>query len=380
MSYLRVFNKNAQLPSQSTCVEMPTSPRVCTSHHPIMPDSDSLYHRLFSEPRMVEGLVREFVPPELTVGRDFCGLRRVNTKFHPGRLSAQRREADVIWRLPIREGKADCLHLLIEFQGTSDEWMPVRTQVYQGLLWQQVIAERRLQSDARLPPLLLLVLYNGELRWKAATETSKLIALSPDSSLWPWQPQSRYCLLDMGAFPKDELARRSSLVALLFRLEQRNSREEFKEVVDEVRDWFRKHEGCERLRGLFTELIRKACDKCGLSLPASGNLLEEKTMLSETFEAWQREWLAEGEAKGEARGEARGEAKGKAEALISLLAGRFGAVDLSCRKRIEEADLVTLDRWFERAIVAPDPSSVFRGAVLAETYTKSQGGDPSTLD
>jgi hypothetical protein len=52
--------------------------------------------------------------------------------------------------------------------------------------------------------------YNGERRWKAATTTSGLIALSPDSALWPWQP--------------------------------------------EVIGWFRQHEGhegYERLQGLF---------------------------------------------------------------------------------------------------------------------------------
>jgi hypothetical protein len=202
-------------------------------HHSLVPDSDSLYHRLFAHPRMVEGLVREFVPRRLVAGLNFSGLQRVNPKFHSGRRSARRREGDVIWRLPTREGSDIYLYLLIEFQSESDGWMAVRTQVYQGLLWQQVIDEQKLQAGARLPPLLLLVLHNGERRWKAATTTRELIALSPDSALWPWQPQVRYHLLDMGAFPKDKLARRSSLVALLFRLEQQHSPEGLKELLDE---------------------------------------------------------------------------------------------------------------------------------------------------
>jgi hypothetical protein len=64
------------------------------------------------------------------------------------------------------------------------------------LLWQQVIDEQKLRATERLPPLLLLVLYNGEQRWKAASMTRALIALSPDSTLWPWQPRGRYYLLD----------------------------------------------------------------------------------------------------------------------------------------------------------------------------------------
>jgi hypothetical protein len=204
----------------------------------------------------------------------------------------------------------------------------------------------------------LLVLYNGERRWKAATTTSELIALSSDSALWPWQPQVRYHLLDMGAFPKNELARRSSLVALLFRFEQQYSPEGLKELLGEVIGWFRRHQGHERLQGLFTELIREALARRGVKLSGSGNLLEAKTMKTmflAHFDAWKEQWLA----KGKAEGLAEGEAKGKAEALICLLAERFGAVAPSRQKRIRGAKLVTLERWFKRAIVAPDLPSVF---------------------
>ncbi len=96
--------------------------------------------------------MREFVPQTLAVGLDFSRLQRVNAKFHIGRPSASRRESDVIWRFPTREGTD--LYLLFEFQGTIDWWMAVRAQIYQGLLWQQVIDERKLKTGERLPPLL----------------------------------------------------------------------------------------------------------------------------------------------------------------------------------------------------------------------------------
>jgi hypothetical protein len=310
-------------------------------------DSDSLYHRLFSHPAMVEGLVREFVPEALAAGLDFSGLQRVNPKFHIRRQSARRREGDVIWRLPTCEGVDIYLYLLMEFQSKSEWWMTVRTQVYQGLLWQQVIEEKKLKAGARLPPLLLLVLYNGVRRWNAPTETGKLIALSPDSALWPWQPLSRYYLLDIGAFPKAGLARRSGLAALLFRLEQRHSPEEIKELLGEVIGWFRQHEDFEQLRGLFAELVREALAGLGVKVPVSEDLLEMKTNLSTLGETWKQQWLAEGKAEG------------KAEALLCLLVERFGPVAPPWRKRIRGAKLATLDRWFKRAIVARDVSSVF---------------------
>jgi hypothetical protein len=50
------------------------------------------------------------------------------------------------------------------------------------------------------------MLYNGERRWQAATTARELIALSPDSTLWPWQPHGRYYLL----FRLERICTRSS--------------------------------------------------------------------------------------------------------------------------------------------------------------------------
>jgi Putative transposase, YhgA-like len=295
---------------------------------------------------MVEELVREFVPQTVAADLDFSGLQRVNPKFHIGRRSTRRRDADVIWRLPTCQGTEIYLYLLIEFQSKSDWWMPLRTQVYQGLLWQQVIAEKKLKTGARLPPPLLLVLYNGVGRWKAPTETRELIALSPDSALRPWQPQIRYYLLDMGAFPRGDLTRRTSVAALLFLLERRSSTEELEALVDEVVGWLRQHPDCADLRLLFTEVVRQACAEVGVTRPMLDDLeeLEEmKSNLATIGKYWKRQWLAEG----------------RAEALVCLLAERFGTVRPSLRKQIRGADLVTLECWFKRAIVAPDLPSVF---------------------
>ena len=92
-----------------------------------------------------------------------------------------------------------------------------------------------------------------------------------------------------------------------------------------------------------------------------------KSTIPSTLRRWARhmwkearaEALAELRAEERAEGEAKGKAEGKAEALLCLLAERFGAVKPSLHKRIRRADLATLDRWFKRAIAAPNLPSVF---------------------
>src|ERR1700761_3319894 len=97
--------------------------------------------------------------------------------------------------------------------------MALRMLVYASLLWQQLLTEKSLPPDGRLPPILPVVLYNGDRRWAAPLALRDLVGLADGSPLWPWQPAMRYQIVDEGAFPEDDLARRETLLALLFRLE-----------------------------------------------------------------------------------------------------------------------------------------------------------------
>ena len=60
-----------------------------------------------------------------------------------------------------------------------------------------LIRSQSLYQD-RLPPVLPIVLYNGDARWKAAVDLSELIHPTP-RELQTYQPQQRYLLLDEGA-------------------------------------------------------------------------------------------------------------------------------------------------------------------------------------
>ncbi|MBI5165973.1 MAG: Rpn family recombination-promoting nuclease/putative transposase [Magnetospirillum sp.] len=227
----------------------------------------------------------------------------------------------------------------------------MRTQVYEGLLWQHVIAEKKLKPGDRLPPVLMLVLYNGEQRWSAPADVASLIALSPDSPLWPWQPQVRYHLLDMGAMPDDELASRDSLAALLFRLEHPHEPEELAHLIDEVVGWFRRYSGYDDLKRLFTELVRQAIEGYEPSVVVPGDMMEMRSMLANLGETWKKRWKAEGVAEGRTEGEAF--------ALIRLVEKRFGPLPANLRERILAADAASVEAWLDRLMEAPSLEVLF---------------------
>src|ERR1700712_3734706 len=106
-----------------------------------MPDHDSLYHRPFDHPKMVAELLREFLAGPWLDDLDLDAMRRESATFHAA--TGDRREGDMIWRIPRHDGGDTYLMLLLEFQFTSDRWMALRVLVYAGLLWQHLVNEKR---------------------------------------------------------------------------------------------------------------------------------------------------------------------------------------------------------------------------------------------
>jgi hypothetical protein len=324
-----------------------------------VPDHDALYHRLFSHPGMVAQLLREFVDEPWVDELELAGMERISAKFHAS--GGERRDSDVIWRIPRRDG-GDAYLLLLEFQSRSDRWMALRVLVYAGLLWQQIVQEKRLPQDGRLPPIFPVVIYNGDPHWSAPVTLSRLIALPPDSPLWRWQPDMRYHLVDEGALALADLAGRDSLVAQLFRLETARESDQVVAAVDAVIDWFRRHTGFEALMPMFAALAFRVVEMAEGAAPGvqvSENLLEVRTMLATRAAEWRRQWRLEarqeGLQEGRQEGLQEGLRKGEATVLTRLLERRFGMLSDEIISRIAAADTATLEEWTLRVL---DASSI----------------------
>ena len=142
-----------------------------------MAEHDHGYKLLFSHPRMVEDLVRGFVPGGWVEELDFASLERVPASYVGEELEG--RASDLVWRLRRRGEGWIYVYLLIEFQSTVDRFMALRVLTYVGLLCQEVVREGGLSPEGKLPAVLPIVLYNGRERWTAAEEVAELFAPAP---------------------------------------------------------------------------------------------------------------------------------------------------------------------------------------------------------
>jgi hypothetical protein len=69
------------------------------------------YHKIFGHPGMVAQMLRDFVAEPWLDDLDLDGMERLNAKFHAE--TGERREGDMIWRIPRRGGGGDTYLMLL---------------------------------------------------------------------------------------------------------------------------------------------------------------------------------------------------------------------------------------------------------------------------
>ncbi|EIJ42011.1 hypothetical protein BegalDRAFT_1108 [Beggiatoa alba B18LD] len=322
------------------------------------PEHDPSYKRFFSHPEMVKDLLEGFVAEEWVKELDFKTLEKVSGQFTSHDLRS--RDNDVIWRINWRD-KWLYIYILLEFQSSVDKYMSVRFMVYIGLLYQDLLDAKLI--DGKLPPVLPIVLYNGQARWNMPLNVSELIEPSP---LQKYQPQLHYLLIDEGIYNPTELSNLHNLVAALFRLEKAQTEQEVSEVINLLVTWLQEPAQLE-IRKAFATWLGRVYLPHHLPeaiVPELIDLQEINVMLAERVANWYEsgiqkglqqgklEGLIEGEAKGEAKGEIKGEIKGIKTALLAILTMRFGEVSPETKQAIEAIQkLEHLEQLMRQAII-----------------------------
>ena len=322
---------------------------------------DETYKRIFAFPRMVEDLLRGFVGGEWLEEVDLRTLEKLSSEFVADELL--KRRGDTAWRVQFRGGWLYLL-VLLEFQSRVDSGMALRILTYTGLIYQELIRNRGRVAGGLLPPVLPIVLYNGERPWTAPIDVRDLIApVGP--ALEPYQPTQRYRVVDERHIAGDDLPWRN-LMATVIRLEASRSPKDLEQVVDALREALPDPSDAE-LRSAFAEWIWRALERLApgsVGLPPAMDLEEVRMSLLERVSEWPREWLQEGIRQGVAQGLEQQRAL-----LERLAAGRFGAsVGADLRRalgQVEQPDqLAQVGDWI---LQSPTAGELLR---RASTLTK----------
>ncbi len=230
--------------------------------------------------------------------------------------------------------------------------MAIRVLAYIMLLYEDLIRKKRLTRFGKLPPVVPIVLYNGDRRWTAPLQVSELIESIP--GFRRHLPSFEYRVIDEGHLPREQLEPLDSPVAGVFQLEQSSGLEEIRRIIDSLIEVLDDPELSE-LRRDMTTFVRRSIQQAripGEEIPELQDLQEARIMLAERAASWPREWMAEGYQKGCL--------EGQRIALADLAREKFGSLEPRHADLIAEASQDQLRRWLKSILTATTPAEVFR--------------------
>ena len=272
-----------------------------TRNRPRKRKHDASYKKIFAHRRTIGDLLRGFAD-RLAGHLDFSTLERLPASFVTEHLG--QRHADMLWKIQTADGSWLYLLVLLEFQSTIDHDMALRMLDYTVRVLQGLGSDDR-GPGGKYPPLLPVVIYNGEGRWTAVTDARELFAPMPDELLG-YRPRHQYLLLDLRALDPTVLPP-ENVVSLIAMLEQARSQGQLEKLGASLADWLLRV-GETRLLDSFVAWITQVLartDAAGRTLELQTRSEEEGTMstLAERVREWgdelNQQWLEKGIEKGE---------------------------------------------------------------------------------
>ena len=324
---------------------------------------DAFFRQAFCSPKHVVGLLKLVLPRHLQAMLDLDPARiRV---LDPTHVDAELRStgSDLVVEVPRlgAEGeRAPAIFILaIEHQRRDERFIVVRQLGYTVRIWERWL--RAHPGATHLPPVIPVVIHNGERPWRSPTSLHALLDL-PDVPLDPalraLLPSMEVVLADLASpeFARAVLRARAddadTVSETLLEILQGATRADADALLD---DW------ALRLRPLHDEpagwstLVAALCYLAQVSaipkphLAAAADALPEPT--KETFMTAAQEWMLEGMEKGERMA--------LASTLSKLARLRFRDVPPDTAARIESAPKADLERWLERILTAETLDEVF---------------------
>ena len=174
------------------------------------------------------------------------------------------------------------------------------------------------------PPVLPLVIYNGERRWSASTDVRELFAPVPEE-LFEYLPRHRYLLIELQAVDLSLLPR-ENVLSMIAGLEQARSPEQFEEFLASLAEWLERAgepDLVASFRAWITLVLAPRIGTAGRALELNVGREEEARMT--TLIERVRKWGEERDQQWLEKGVEQGRLEGERELVYRLVTRRFGA-------------------------------------------------------
>ncbi len=227
---------------------------------------------------------------------------------------------------------------------------------YVAALYDHLVRGKVIDLADGLPPVLPIVIYNGDARWRHSPEVFDLIQPHPQV-LTAYQPRLKFWLLDEGQFSAEYLNGLQRVMAAIFRMEHTHDTEEAKQAIRCLGQAVAKSSFKQTIdRAVMQWMQFRLSHKMpGLVMPAIDEILKGSDMLETNMDQWRNKAIAEGVLLGKLEGKLEGEST----LLERLLVKRFRGITEGTRARLKSATAEQLEMWAERILDAHTLADVF---------------------
>lgn len=343
---------------------------------PIVHFHDRIIRWLLEEREFVRGLI-DLIDNSIVEHLEFDKLMQVNRSYIPDNLREQ--ESDIVFTVPFHRGKQEqelLIYILIEHQSTVDVTMASRVMFYMTQIWdfqrREWDSKNKPKSQWRYRPIIPIVLYTGDQKWKTPPSFEDL--MDNGGIFSRFIPKFDILFLSVKETDASELRRTDHPIGWLLTVlkKEHANKEEISEAligaVRHIDTLDAEHIGQWRRAIFYLYLLilhRRPTDEhdelktlVHQEVQQSTHREEAEamaqTMAEYLFEQGQKQGQILGEKRGEKRGERRGEKRGETrarrEVLLRILSLKFEDIPQPIIKKVSAMrSLSRLDTLIEKA-------------------------------
>ena len=208
------------------------------------PPWDAINKAAFKHSEVLRDFLRLYVHEDFVKDLDLSSPEPLPSEFVTEAM--RKRYNDYIRKIRWK-GTDAYLLLILEFQSSTDTWMPVRILAYTALLWLDLIEKKLVSVETKLPPVFPIILYRGTEKWEGPLDIEHL--LSPAAMrMVKYQPSNLTLLVREELFKNDLLNKNSDLYALFLLIRRAKNVNDFRTLIKKYRSILKNTEYKELLR------------------------------------------------------------------------------------------------------------------------------------
>ena len=148
---------------------------------------DLFFRKSFGRPEIARSYLQEYLPAELRALLDLSQLTLEDSSFIDEIM--KKHQTDLLYKTWLKNGRAAYIYFLFEHKSYPDPWVSFQLLRYMLRFW-----EWQIEAKQPLSPIVPLLIYHGEKKWRISTEFHDSFDLP--EALRPYTPSFHYHLTD----------------------------------------------------------------------------------------------------------------------------------------------------------------------------------------